>query len=87
MFYYCSSLYYVVIEELHSFKLENSLDAAIHVDQNLKMVAFNFAKQSNQPTLFKMITTIYELTSDKEMFIDKIKELIDEKNYKDVGDI
>lgn len=73
-----------VVEELNAFKMENNIDASPFVDRNLKMVAFNFAKQSNQPTFFKMITNIYELKKDKEMFIDKIKEQLAEHNYKDV---
>lgn len=80
----CCCLFITVVEELNAFKMENSIDASPFVDRNLKMVAFNFAKQSNQPTFFKMITTIYELKEDKEMFIDKIKELLTEHNYKDV---
>lgn len=47
------------------------------------MVAFNFAKQSNQPTFFKLMANIYELIQDNEMFIEKIRQLIAEHNYKD----
>lgn len=73
-----------MIEELHKFKQENQIDAAVFLDRNLKMVAFNFARQSNHPTFLKMMANIFELPREKDMFIDKIREIIAEHNYKDV---
>lgn len=75
---------FAVIEEFHRFKHESQLDATQHLNPNLKMVAFSFARQSNHPTFFKMMVTIFELPSEKEMFVDKIREIIAEHNYKDV---
>lgn len=48
------------------------------------MVAFNFARQSNHPTFIRMMSYTYELPIAKDMFIDKIREIIKEHNYKDV---
>lgn len=74
-----------VIEELHRFKNQHQIDAsASFLDRNIKMVAFNFARQSNHPTFLKMMATIFELPRDKDMFIDKIRDILTEHNYKDV---
>lgn len=73
-----------VIEELHRFKNENKIDASAFLDRNIKMVAFNFARQSNHPPFLKMMANIFELPRDKDMFIDKIRDILAEYNYKDV---
>lgn len=74
-----------VIEELHRFKNQHQIDASAElVDRNIKMVAFNFARQSNHPTFLKMMASIFELPKDKDMFIDKIRDILTEHNYKDV---
>lgn len=75
---------FAVIEELHRFKNENQIDASAFLDRNVKMVAFNFARQSNHPTFLKMMASIFELPRDKDMFIDKLREILAEHNYKDV---
>lgn len=84
-FFFFRFILYKVIEELNAFKTENSVDITAYVDRNLKMVAFNFAKRSNQPTFFKLMANIYELIQNNEMFVGKIRELIAEHNYKDVS--
>lgn len=73
-----------MIEELHRFKHENQIDGSTFLDRNLKMVAFNFARHSNLPNFIKMMATIFELAREKDMFFDKIREIIEEHNYKDV---
>lgn len=73
-----------MIEELQRFKHENQIDGSTFLDRNLKMVAFNFARHSNQPSFIKMMAIIFELAREKDMFLDKIREIIDEHNYKDV---
>lgn len=73
-----------MVEELQKFKHENQIDATVYLDRNLKMVAFSFARHSNHPTFIKMMATIYELPREKDMFVDKVREIIIEHNYKDV---
>lgn len=73
-----------VIEELQRFKNQHQIEASTFLDRNIKMVAFNFARQSNHPTFLKMMATIFELPRDKDMFIDKIRDILAEHNYKDV---
>lgn len=73
-----------MIEELYKYKQEHQIDGRPLLDGNSKMVAFNFARQSNHPTFIKMMSTTYELPIAKEMFVVKIREIISEHNYKDV---
>lgn len=72
---------------MHAFQTEIGIDPKPFVDENLRMVAFNFAKQNGQQTFIKLMVSVYDLTSNKEMFIDKVRELIAEHNYKDVSSI
>lgn len=54
-------------------------------DDNMRMVAFNFIKTSGVLTLYKGITTAYQLDKIKDILVIKIQELIDEKRYKDAA--
>lgn len=54
-------------------------------DNNLKMVAFNFAmKKRIQDNVYQLISNTYEFKESKDIFTEKIRELINEKYYKDV---
>lgn len=81
-----NSLAYIVIEELCNFKVVKRIDSEPFLDDNTKMVAFNFGKQNGQQTFFKMIVTIYNLIDTKQLFVDKIRDMIREHNYKDVSE-
>lgn len=74
----------IVIEELHCYKQIDGSNSEILIDENLKMVAFNFGKRNRQQTFFKLVVITFNLVTSKHLFVDKIKELIAEKNYKDV---
>lgn len=76
-----------MVQELHTFKVANAINGSSYLDDNLRMIAFNLARKSNQPSFFKLITSIYELDHriGKELFLPKIHELINERNYKDVS--
>lgn len=81
-----NSLAYIVIEELNNFKVSKRIESEPLLDDNIKMVAFNFGKQNGQQTFFKMIVTIYNLIGTKRLFVDKIRDMIREHNYKDVSE-
>lgn len=81
-----NSLAYIVIEELNNFKLSKRIESEPLLDDNIKMVAFNFGKQNGQQIFFKMIVTIYNLIGTKRLFVDKIRDMIREHNYKDVSE-
>lgn len=72
------------MDELHNFKIAQRLDSAELVDDNTKMVAFNFVKKQGQPHLYKIVVTTFDLMSSRHLFIAKIKELIEEHCYKEV---
>lgn len=74
-----------MIEELHNFKTMRAIPCQRFIDDNIKMVAFNFGKRNGQQTFFKMMVNIFELIESKHLFIDKIRDLIKEQNYKDVS--
>lgn len=49
------------------------------------MVAFNFAmKKRIQDNIYQLISNTFEFKESKDIFTEKIRELIDEKYYKDV---
>lgn len=73
-----------VIEELYNYKRTNQIDAGQFVDDNLKMVAFNFVKKQSQQLVYKMIAQTFDLIPSKCLFIDKLKEMIAEHYYKEV---
>lgn len=58
-----------------------------YLDENTKMVAFNFLKKSGQITAFKLVVDTYELIKSKNMFVPAIRELISEKHFKEAGQI
>lgn len=82
-----NSLAYIVIEELCNFKTSKRIDSEPFLDDNTKMVAFNFGKQNGQQTFFKLLVTIYNLIETKQLFIEKIRDMIREHNYKDVNEL
>lgn len=69
------------MDELHNFKNANSTG---FIDDNTKMVAFNFVKKQGQPHLYNIVVNTFDLLSSQHLFIDKIKELIEENCYKEV---
>lgn len=72
------------MDELHNFKTAYRLDSAGLVDDNTKMVAFNFVKKQGQPHLYNIVVNTFDLLSSRHLFIAKIKELIEENCYKEV---
>lgn len=79
-----NSISYAVIEELNRFKQNNCLNTNGLLDDNLRMVALNFAKTSGQQSRLKLIVNTFELVGHNHLFIDRIKDLIGQHNYKDV---
>lgn len=58
-----------------------------YVDDNIKMVSFNFVKKCGQVTCFKLVVTIFDLVKSKHLFVGPIKELMASKYYKEAGQI
>lgn len=82
-----SSFAYTVLEELLSFKKAIGSRADTFLDDNIKMVAFNFLKKSGQITAFKLAVETFDLIKSKQLFIVEIHDLIAAKHYKEAGQI
>lgn len=80
-----NSLAYIIIAELNSYK--KTFGAQNHLNDNLKMVAFNFLKRSGQITTFRLAVDTFELLTSSQIFLDEIRELLNLKLYKEVGQI
>lgn len=75
-----------VLEDLHNFKHTNDIRSDQYVDDNLRMVAFNFIKKQSQPNLYKIAVVTFDLMNSRHLFVEKIRELIREHHYKEVRD-
>ncbi|CAO1409572.1 unnamed protein product [Diamesa hyperborea] len=85
-----NSFSYTILEELLKYKKTLvSLGGRIedYVDDNIKMVSFNFVKKCGQVTCFKLVVTIFDLVKSKHLFVGPIKELMASKYYKEAGQI
>lgn len=63
--------------------MANGSDASHYVDDNIKMVAFNFVRKQGQPSLYQMVVKTFDMLASRNLFVAKIKELIDEHSYKE----
>lgn len=55
------------------------------LDDNLKMVSFNFAKHSQQLSALKIIVFIFELKNSNHLFVGEIKSLLAKGQFKEAG--
>lgn len=55
------------------------------LDDNLKMVAFNFVKGSGQMSTVKIAIHIFELKESKYLFVEEIRDLMRAQKYKEAG--
>ena len=72
------------MEELYKMKTSGYLCSQQPLDDNVKTVSFNFARKSAARTMIKFFVKSFDLIESKHLFVDKIRELIAEHNYKDV---
>lgn len=73
------------MEDLHNFKRTNDIRPDPYIDDNLRMVAFNFIKKQSQPNLYKIVVVTFDLMTSRHLFIEKIRELIREHHYKEAS--
>lgn len=83
-----NSFAYIILEELANFKkfYGSNLDPQL-LDDNKKMVAFNFLKKCGQITAFRLVVDTFELVKSKHLFVPEIRELVSSKHYKEAGQI
>ena len=83
-----NSLSFIILDELAKFKANCMNNGRIFdnfVDQNLKMVVFNFLKNSGQQSTFRLAVNLFELKkTNVNMFVEPMKEMLMEKRFKEV---
>lgn len=82
-----NSFAYTILDELSSFKKAMNTRAVEFLDDNTKMVAFNFLKKSGQITAFKLVVDTFELVKSRNLFVPEIRELLLAKHYKEAAQI
>lgn len=80
-----NSLAYIILDELSSYK--RFYGAQNHLDDNTKMVAFNFLKRCGQSSTFKLAVETFELIQSNQMFVPEIRQLMSQSLFKDAGQI
>lgn len=77
-----------ILDELLTFKRNSNAETLhLQLDDNTKMVAFNFLKKCGQISAFKLAVEIFELKKSKSLFVPEIHELIAAKHFKEAGQI
>ncbi|XP_055612884.1 exonuclease mut-7 homolog [Uranotaenia lowii] len=82
-----NSLAYIVIEELATFKQHNNPPTDQLLDDNLRMVAFNFVAKHGHSVLFRLVVDTFELLKRAQMFVPKIWGMLERKQYKEAGQV
>jgi 3'-5' exonuclease len=82
-----NSFAYTILDELLQYKRSMHQSPQMFLDDNIKMVSFNFLKKSGQITAFKLVVEIFELIKSKHLFVPEIHELIATNSYKEAGQI
>lgn len=82
-----NSFAFTILEELSNHKKSIGPRSEAFLDDNTKMVAFNFLKRSGQVTAFKIVVETFELIKSNHLFVPEVHELIATGNYKEAGQI
>ncbi|KAG5683881.1 hypothetical protein PVAND_013142 [Polypedilum vanderplanki] len=91
-----NSFAYSILEELLNYKKLNhhnpssnlnNNNMTLLLDDNIKLVAFNFLKKCGQITTFRLVVEIFELIKSKHLFVSEIHELVAAKYFKEAGQI
>lgn len=82
-----NSFAYTILDELANFKKTMNRRSDTYLNDNTKMVAFNFLKKSGQITAFRLVVDTFGLIESKELFVPEIRELITARMFKEAGQI
>lgn len=82
-----NSFAYTILDELANFKKTMNCHPETYLDDNTKMVAFNFLKKSGQITAFRLVVDTFGLIQSKQLFVTEIRELIAARMFKEAGQI
>lgn len=78
------SLSFTIMEEFKVWSLmsRNKIIHLLTVD--VKITAFNVVRQQSQFGLMKLVADTYEMITDCDIFLDIVKQMIRDKQYKEV---
>lgn len=78
------SLSYLVMEEFKAWSNLNRNKVYSLLNVDVKISAFNIVRQQSLFSLMKLVAEVYEMTADSDVFLDIIRHMIQEKQYKEV---
>lgn len=78
------SLSFLIMEELKSWKVECSADVSHFLSKEVKLSAFNIVRKQSLFALMKLVADVYEMGTDCDIFLDVIKHMVEEHQYKEV---
>jgi hypothetical protein len=73
------------MEEFSRWTANKQTELKNFLTADIKFQAFSFATQQRNISLFKMVFSVYQLTDDKELFVEPIRELVSIRQYKEVS--
>lgn len=79
------SLSFLIVEEFKTWVNAHKSAICHLLTQDVKISAFNIVQQQNLFSFKKLIADIYEMAKDCDIFLDIIKGMIQEKQFKEVG--
>lgn len=80
------SLAYLIMDE---FKVWSSDKSQIRhlLTHDIKITAFNVVRQQNLFSVMKLVAEVYEFSKDSDIFLNIIKHMIKNKDYKEVKSV
>lgn len=79
------SLAFLVMDEYRLWVQSNKSKVYHLLTREIKISAFNIVRQQNLFSLMKLVSEIYEMPNDSDLFLDIIYYMISEKQYKEVS--
>lgn len=78
------TLAYLIMEEfgVWSTNFNNRVDHLLSI--HIKVSAFNIVRQQRSFVLMKLVSTVYQMAKDCDIFLECINCMIQEKQYKEV---
>lgn len=78
------SLAYLIMDEFKTWSSDKSHIRHL-LSHEIKLSAFNVARQQNLFSLMKLVAEAYEFNKDSDIFLNIIKHMISNKDYKEVS--
>lgn len=78
------SLSYMIMEEFQTWSKACHSKIIHLLTPELKITAFNIVRKQSVFALMKLVANVYEMTTNCDIFLDIIKHMIQEQQYKEV---